>query len=55
LFKSSAIYVADRAFTPLEGNSALLLAAAQSKCGIELVAEKLGSWRRHESFLIILA
>jgi hypothetical protein len=42
VFKSFAVRVADRAFVPFEGKSALLLAAAQSKCGIKLVAGKAG-------------
>jgi hypothetical protein len=42
VFKSFAIRIADRGLVPLEGKSALLLAAAQSKCGIELAAEKAG-------------
>jgi hypothetical protein len=42
VFKSFAIRVVDRTFVPFEGRSALLLAAAQSKCSIELVAGKAG-------------
>jgi hypothetical protein len=40
--QESRWYAADRTFVPFEGKSALLLAAAQSKCGIELVAGKAG-------------
>jgi hypothetical protein len=57
VFKSFAIRVADRTFVLFEGRSALLLAAAQSKCGIELVAGKAGLLRtstNHSSLLFIL-
>jgi len=53
VFKSFAIRAADRAFVPLKGKSALLLAAAQSECGNRTCGRK--SWAsclRHESLLI---